>query len=230
MTVEVCTVFAPRPEHEKWRDDYIDLLALQKRTAERFDHRHTVVTDVPMPQFNCLTTHLPLSLMKAILLGMIRRLEAPVLSHLVLVDADCLIARSLDEAFPNNDFDLLLTRRLNDKSPINNGAMYIHRDGATRALHFFRAAYDRCADHWGGDQEAISDVAAPVPTDDRIEERCGARVSFVSMRKHAAVPKRQGTYHQSNPFIVHFKGDTKPWAKEYASKFILCDEVPLGVR
>ncbi len=223
--IEVCTVFAPRPDHEKWRDDYLMLLELQKRTAEHFGHRHTVVTDGVLPGFETITTVLPDSLMKALLAGIIHRLSLPVDSHIVFVDADCLVARTLDDAFTEGDpFDLMVTRRLHDTAPVNNGAMYVHRDGAIAAQHFFFAAYHRCQDHWGGDQEAISEVCAPVPIDNRIEMRAGARVAFVSMLRHAAVPKRKGVYHHANPFIVHFKGETKPWAKTYAAKFILAKE------
>ncbi len=103
--------------------------------------------------------------------------------------------------------------------------MYVTCDGAAAALRFFSAAFYQCADHWGGDQEAISAMAAPVPTDDRIELRAGARVAFVSMRMHAAVPKRKGYVHQCNPYVVHFKGETKAWMKTYADRFVLNEAV-----
>lgn len=221
---EVCTVFAPRPEHPKWRDDYRTLLSLQKRTAERFGHRHTVVTDCAMTEFNTIDAALPLSLMRALLVGMVRRLEMPVESDLVLVDADCLVARSLDEAFVGADFDLGLTARNDPVSPINNGAMYVPHGGARKALGFFLAALDRCGDHWGGDQEAISQVATPVGQVDSIAERAGASIKFLDILTHAVVPKTKGVKHERGPYVVHFKGETKDWAETYARKFILAGE------
>lgn len=222
MSVEVCTVFAPRPEHEKWRNDYVTFLRLQKRTAEHFGHRHTVVSDCAMRGFDTIAAALPLSLMRALLVGIIRRLSSGLESDIVFVDADCLIAKRLDRAF--GDFDLGLTARDDPISPINNGAMYVPQQGASSALSFFLSALDRCGDHWGGDQEAISEVASPIAAIGSTVDRAGARVKFLDIRTHAVVPKMKGVFHQSKPYIVHFKGEAKHWMKTYAAKFILQSE------
>lgn len=222
--IEVCTVFAPRSEHEKWRDDYVHLMELQKKTAEHFCCRHVVVSDVAMPGFNCFAATLPLSLMHAMIVGVIARLSAPVQSDLLFVDVDCLIANRLEPAFAAASFDLGLTSRDNEVAPINNGAMYVPKHGAMRAKEFFLAALDRCQDHWGGDQEAISQVALPISEVGSIAERGGARVKFLDIRKHAVNPQEKGIFHQGKPYVIHFKGETKAWMKHYAARFILQDE------
>jgi hypothetical protein len=225
MSVEVCTVWAPRPNHEKWRDDYLDLLALQRKTALQFGHVHTVVTDgAALPGFDCLQVRdMPESLMKAMIDGVLARLNEPVHSNLLFVDVDVLIGRSLDEAFPGT-FDLGLTFRDHPTAPINNGAMYVSHEGARAAKRFFCRAMELCGDHWGGDQEAISQAAMPVPAVECTKERQGARVAFLSMKTHSVVPKAFGKPHTGKPFSIHFKGETKPWAATYAERFILRGE------
>lgn len=222
MTVEVVTVWAPRPMHEKWRQDYLDLLRLQRRTAEQFGHEHSVVSDEQMGDpFDCLLANLPESLMRAMIAGVIARLKLGAHNDLVFVDADCLVARDLAPAFDDDMFDIGLTNRISDKSPINNGAMYVRGSCALACVPFFERALALCGDHWGADQEAISQAAAPVPDQSCVEDRDGLRFGFISMKKYAAVPKTPGKVHDKLPFIVHFKGDTKPWAAEYAERFIL---------
>ena len=223
MTVQVCTVWCPRPKHEKWRDDYLHIMALQKQTAERFGHDHLVVTDGPaIDGFNCLTVRdMPDSLMRAMIAGAIERLAQPVDSHILLVDVDVLIAKPLDEAF-TGEWDLGLTYRENEVAPINNGVMYLHRGGENAARRFFSRALARCKDHWGGDQEAISQEAQPVPQRDCVKVREGGlRLGFLNTKKHAAVPKAHLSKHDKETFAVHFKGDTKKWLEDYANNFLL---------
>lgn len=228
MTVEVVTVWAPRPHHDKWRDDYLALLGLQKRTAEHFGHTHTVVSDHiggvggELPGFNVLHAPLSWELMPAMIDGVLARLRYPAKprTDLVFVDADVLVARDLAGAF-SEDWDLGLTRRAHDRAEINNGAMYVRATAREMAIEFFERALARCGTHWGADQEAISAEAAPVPTQDRIEYLGPMRVGYLSMKTHNAVPKAPGLKHQAQPFVVHFKGDTKDWAQKYADRFIL---------
>lgn len=232
--IDVVTVFAPRPEHPQWRD-YLPLLRLQRASVERFGHRHLLVTDDPRGfsrEFNVLAVDLPESLMPAQLAGQIAYLEQWTGDYpAVLVDADCLIARQLDEAF-DGSFDLGLAYRSDPKAPINNGAMYVGTGNKEGVLRFFREALAMCGDHWGGDQEAISAVAAPVPkpSEDKetrrnagtiVEDRNGLRIGFLNGLVYNVSPEVEGKIHRKNPFVVHFKGDTKPWMKTYAEKFIL---------
>lgn len=219
--IEVVTVFTVRPDYPQWRD-YLPLLRSQRDTALCFGHEHYIVSDEDLgAEFWHLKTELPQSLMKAMIAGVIHRLKQGGDSHLVFVDADCLVGRDLAGAFEYDDFDLGLTRRDNELSPINNGAMYVHKDGISKALTFFEYALSFCGDHWGADQEAISAAAYPVPPTPRVEDRSGMRLNFMSMRHHNAVPKAQFMRHKSYPFIVHFKGETKKWMIDYANRYIL---------
>jgi hypothetical protein len=70
--IAVVTVFAPRPEHPNWRDDYVPLLKLQRATANRFGHPHIVVTDGDLGRdFDEMAVMLPANLMRAQLAGQI---------------------------------------------------------------------------------------------------------------------------------------------------------------
>lgn len=223
MMVEVCTVWAPRPQHAQWRDDYERLLLLQRATARKFGHRHVIVTDDSrmMDDRDAVVCTLPDEVMPAMIAGVLRRLAVAVTTPIVFVDVDVLIGRDLSEAF-DGSFDLGLTRRVNDKAPVNNGAMYVAAPLHPAVAAFFTGALARCGTHWGADQEAISAQAAPVPDlSDVIEERDGMRIRFLSMKSHNAIPKMEDRRHVSNPFCIHFKGQTKAWAKTYADHYIL---------
>lgn len=201
---------------------YMALSSIQERTANYFGHAYTLMTDDPGLYGGC-TRHveLPKDFMPAMIAGVIERLKQPAIGHLVFVDLDVLIARGLDSAF-TGDFDLGLTRRINAISPINNGVMYVNQGSQKVALSFFTKALAVCGTHWGGDQEAISQVASPVPAmDDKIKLRYGARVKFLNMKRYATVPKARGVKHHHLPYAIHFKGDIKMWMEEYAENFIL---------
>lgn len=222
MQVEVVTVWAPRPELPNYRD-YTKLMLIQRATARKFGHLHTVVTDCPyLVGFDTVRVPLPSNLMQAQLAGQLSFLQSWSGSHpVVLVDADCLIARDLSDAF-DGSFDIGLTNRIDERSPINNGAMYLAAGSKEAALAFFGKALDMCGEHWGADQEAISAAAAPVPAGHGVEERFGVRFAFFSMLTHNVIPKEEGREHKKKPYVVHFKGEVaKDWANTYARKFIL---------
>ena len=222
--IEVVTVYTPRPNHEKFMD-YTPLLLCQKKTVEKFGHRHVVVSDQPYPDLNVLQADLSFPLMVSILKGQIAYLEQWTGDHpVVLADVDCLIGRSLNEAF--GDFDIGLTNRDNPKAPINNGAMYIGPGNKKGVLAFFNKALSLCKNHWGGDQEAIAQAAAPVPighnTQMRTIDGVNVYIAFMSMARLNVVPRLPGIRHMSNPFVIHFKGtDRKAWMLQYANAFIL---------
>lgn len=219
MQVEVCTVWAPRPNHPQWRDDYLSLIGLQAKTARCFGHKHSIVTDaVPLPGSEFVEARLPESLMPAMIAGVVERLKRPSQGPIVFVDVDCIVNRDLREAF-KEEFDLGLTRRASDLSPINNGAMYVANPSAS--LPLFEYALSICKDHWGADQEAISEAASPVPEESGTTGiRHGANVLFISMKTHNSVPKAARKRSFARPFIVHFKGETKKWANEYVNAFL----------
>src|SRR4051812_39289062 len=127
MKIAVVTVFAPRKSDEHWRNDYLELIRLQRATAQKFSHTHIVVTDGELGRdFETMGLALPGNLMRAQLAGQIAWLEQGFVDGIgtLFVDADCLIARDLSAAF-TPDFDLGLTPREHPTAPINNGAMYV---------------------------------------------------------------------------------------------------------
>lgn len=211
--IEVVTVYTPRPQHEKWMD-YLPLLKAQRASALKFGCRHTVVSDVEVDGFDVLRTELPRSLMHALIAGQIERLKRPVDGPILLLDADCLVASDPADAFVGK-WDLAMTFRENKVSPINNGAMYVRNAGP--ALGFFERALAMCETHWGGDQEAISKAAAPVPQKPATKMRGDCLVAFVEMRKYAAVSKRPRSHHSREPYVIHFKGASKAWMVDYAA-------------
>lgn len=221
--VEVVSVYTPRPEHPKWCD-YLTGLKLQKQTAEFFECRHVVVTDTALPDFAVFHVELPESLMHAILVGQIAYLEHwNDDSHLLLLDADCLIGRNPAWAF-DGSFDLGLTWRPDPRCMINNGAMYVAAGSKAKVLPFFRRALELCREHWGGDQEAISLAAQPDPLEEgALGERCGAMVRFLPLRMFNCAPGREFAKHlRPAPYVVHFKGERrKGWMTEYATRHIL---------
>lgn len=214
--LEVVTVWAPRPEHEKWRD-YLPLLELQKKSAERVGHRHVVVTDTELPGYDTLPVKLPQNLMQAILAGQLEYVsrwsgEFPI----VLADADCLVIRDLEAVF-DGTFDVLLTSRNNPAAPIQNGAMYFAAGSQDAARQLLHRALQLCKEHWGGDQEAIAQAAAPVPLVLHvIEPRFGKRFYFASPDPYNFSPRGHPPKMNPNRFIVHFKGDTKHFVPAYA--------------
>jgi hypothetical protein len=219
MRVVVVTVYAPRPEHPKFID-YLPFLRVQKLSAERFEHKHVVVTDADLGgEFREIRTPLSQELMPAMIEGVLAGLRAANgKRHLVFVDADCLINRDLRKAFASGEWDIGLTRREHDSSPINNGAMFINGESIPKAIAFFERSLSLCGTHWGADQEAISAAAAPVPDEECVQDRDGTRIGFLSMKKHSAVPAKVMARHDS--YVVHFKGSKKEWMLNYAHQFL----------
>lgn len=220
MTIEVVTVFSAQPHHEKWRSEFYELMRAQKHSAESYGHTHKVMTDARIAGMNCEIVDLGRDLMRAMIIGVIKRLELPTDKHLVFVDVDCLVNRPIGVVFRKRvGFDLALTIRDNDVAPVINGAMYVRKEGTGNALMFFREALRLCASHWGGDQEAISQAAAPVPKEQDIGHRSGCDIAFLAAKHYAPTPKHAGHYHDGAP-IVHFKGDAKDYMLDYAREFL----------
>lgn len=215
--IEIVTVWAPRPNHPKFID-YMPLLDLQRRSVERVGHRHVVVCEKSFDGgYDCLEVGpLPESLMHAILAAQLKYVEQWDDSHpMVLLDIDCMVMRALDYLF-EEPFDILLTYRANPVSPIQNGAMYFNAGAKAAALKLFDRAYALCESHWGGDQEAISKAVAPVPEQDINEERFGACIAFRSTKKYNWSPKLLKRDYKKNRNIVHFKGESKAMAAQFA--------------
>lgn len=227
--IHVVTVLAPREPIDgapapTWQE-YLPLLRLQRDSARWYGHKHSVVTDADLgAEFDLFRTHLDVDLMRAMIAGVIAKLQAGGSSHLVFLDVDCLIARNLEPVFTENLWDIGLTHRENEVSPINNGAMYVRAEAIPQAIAFFKRAWALCGTHWGADQEAISKAAHPVPKDDCVIARNGMRIGFLNMKRYAAVPKNHLSKHGGETYVVHFKGKTKEWMADYANAFIFSGE------
>lgn len=221
MTVEVCTTLMEHADHPEWVN-YIPLLRAQRDSAAKRGHKHSVVTNTDLgSEFNQIHCDLGTGLMKGLIKGVCHRLKGSAERHLLFVDVDCLINRELDSIYEEHDFDLILTRRISEISPVNNGAMYVRRTGIDSAIGFFEYALSICKEHWGGDQEAISQAAMPVPMkEDGIGIRQGCTVKFVSMQKHNAVPKARLIPFDGDKYVLHFKGKTKEWMLDYARDYM----------
>lgn len=217
--IEICTVYTAQPGHHKWRGDYVDLIRAQQHSAQRVGHSHKVMTDELISGLDCEVVDLGPDLMRAMLMGVIKRLEMPVETHVVFVDADCLVNRPCGPVYRKRvGFDLALTIRANEVSPVINGVMYVRKEGVGRALMFFREALRLCRSHWGGDQEAISQAAAPVPSEQSVGKRHGCEIAFLSAKHYGPSPKAMTAFHEGAP-VVHFKGETKEWMLPYAREF-----------
>lgn len=210
--LDVVTVWAPRPENEKWRPDYLELLKLQAQTVRRVGHRHVVVTDAELPGYKTLQAELPRSLMHAILAGQLAWLRQwPANQRAVLVDIDVLVCRDLRGAF-NGTWDIGLTRRDNPVAPIQNGAMYFDSGCKTAAIALFERALELCGEHWGGDQEALSQAVAPVRPVGSVAQHFGARIGFLSTETHNFGVKNGAPKMHPSRFCLHFKGEAKAYA------------------
>lgn len=224
--IDVITVWAPRPNDRAIRsatlavEKYLLLMDLQRRTCERFGHRHRVVSDADVPGFDVIKVAFPAKFSFAMVAGQIAALEQwDNQDHLVLADCDVAIARDLAGAF-GDGFDIGLTSRIEPTSPVNNGVMYVSAGARKAALGFFRAAYELCQGHWGGDQEAISKAAAPVKEKgDWIRQ--GARIRFLPCKRYNMTPGVNGIAGQGNPFAVHFKGKRKHQMQPFVDTFVL---------
>src|ERR1041385_720805 len=187
--LDVVTVWAPRPSHPKYTD-YLSLLRLQRESARRVGHRHLVVSDCQILNgYEVLYAPMRESLMHAILEGQVawaRQWDGR--NRAVLLDVDCLVLQSLEGAF-DCGFGIGLTSRKDAKAPIQNGAMYFERGSQKSARALFEGALARCGEHWGGDQEAISQMVAPVPQPITMGERLGARIAFLDTDTHNFTPK-----------------------------------------
>ena len=224
--LEVVTVWAPRPEHPKYRD-YLALLALQAKTVARAGHRHVVVTDGELKGYETLQVELPQSLMHALIAGQLAYMTKWSGSHrVVLADMDCMIVRDLNAAF-TGEFDIGLTRREHPTQPIQNGVMYFDATWKAKvaAVAMFRRTLELCGDEWGEDQEALAQAVGPVPDLCKNEIRFGARVRFLATELHNHSCKMGRPRVINERFVEHFKGEfPKQWAAGYVQDLALWDK------
>lgn len=218
--LEVVTVWAPRPEHPKWRD-YSDLLAMQAQTVKRAGHEHVVVTDVDLPGYRTLRTELPQPLLKALIGGQLAYLRTWSWDHrAVIVDIDCMIVGDLNRAFTG--FDVGLTIREHPTQPIQNGVMYFEANMRAKiaGVKMLERTLELCGDGWGSDQEALATAVQP-PLRHDVVPRFGAAFAFLSLERHNH-PNKDASHRRLDKrvLIEHFKGDTKMQAANYVKELL----------
>lgn len=215
--LEVVTVWAPRPNHPKWRD-YLSLLALQARTVKRVGHRHVVVTDTELKGYNTFQADLPDSLLHALIAGQLAYMRQWSGKHrVVLADMDCMVINDLNPAFTG--FDVGLTIREHDTQPIQNGAMYFEANERAKAaaVAMLDLTLGMCGREWGEDQEALARAVEP-PGKFCTADRFGAKFAFLPIDRHNHSNKHVRAAVDTNRFIEHFKGDMKKWAEPFVKR------------
>lgn len=89
--------------------------------------------------------------------------QAPADSHIVFLDYDMLIQRSLEPVF-ESVFDVGLTFRIHHRWPINAGIQFVHASRLERALGFYEKALATLSGKfvdwtvWCGDQWALQEL------------------------------------------------------------------------
>lgn len=215
----VVSVFMERDAHKPYTVDWRRLLRLLDASARKFGCRHLCLTDPAtahtLPCDTYALEGLPDELMPAIILAQRAFLTSGEFdADAVLVGADCLVNRDPRAAFEAGA-DVVVTSRPDHGGPLNNGAVYCPLHGRSHALALYDRATAACRDHWGGDQEAVTEAVAPIPRAYGIETRHGARIAFRPMATHNHPLDRPS--QSSEAFIVHFKGGRKGWMPEWAS-------------
>lgn len=85
--------------------------------------------------------------------------------HVILLDADVLIAANLEHVF-RSSFDTALTTMRDERWPINAGIQFVHGGPRSRAKDFYERLLERMLEgeaagwQWGGDQDALREMAS----------------------------------------------------------------------
>lgn len=219
--VTVASFYAPRFDHPKHVYDYLECLAVQRTSCERFACRHRVITDratehvLERRRAEVFGVHLPDDLMPAILVGQLRLLESAPDDDLLLIGADGLLGRDPAALFAVRDFDLAVTTHPFADCILNTGLIAVPRGAAVKVAPIWRRALARCGSRWGDDQLALAAEIRPTLTHG-IEERDGLRVRFLPVPGFNDAP--DNIDHAIDSLIVHFRGPRKRWMKAWAAR------------
>lgn len=224
MTVLVVSCYLHREAHQPQPVDWPQLVGLLDRSAARVGARHLCITDAATaPSLPC-ETHIVAGLPEDLMRAWVAAQHAFLRDHpwpgdLVLVGADCLVARPLAPAF-GDEFDVAVTSRPGGgPQGINNGAIYVPAHGRAHAKALLKRACATCRTHWGADQESIAAALSPVPVaPGTIELRHGARIAFRGMRGFNFSPDKAADAGEA--FVVHFKGTRKAWMPRWAAQHL----------
>ena len=221
----VASLYFRHPDYEPQPADYPALLRALDRTCARFGLAHTVITDAAtVPALAGLDTWagtLPADardLMRGCVALWLQYLRqgAPAASDVVLVGADCLVARDPRPVF-DGSFDIALTTRGGGgPSTLNNGTVWCPAAGRAHQVALYERALAGCRTHWGADQEAIAQAAAPVPAGFGVALRHGARVAFLPVKSFNHAPAKPD--EPTDAVVLHFKGTRKGWMLPWAER------------
>jgi len=209
--MNICSFWAPRPEHPFFRD-YQPFLDILRLSCERYGHQHLVLTDDPTVGDDAYVTDLPRSLMKATLAAQLAYLDDPQFANTptLLTGADCVLARDPMQ-IDMRGVDLVITTddRFQD-CRMNCGAIFIPRPKSVRWV--WREALKRCGDDWGDDQTSLYSV---------IEEM---RFNWLHVRELPCDPYNLAPEHPADDCtrgtVLHFRGPRKDWMVAYCHHWL----------
>lgn len=215
----VASFFAPRPEHPRWRD-YLPGLHLLQASCDRLGLRHVVIGDEPVDGFDVLSVpDLPRPLMPAFIAGQRHAIET-LEDDLLLVGADCVIAK--DPSGPLLHADITVTLGDFWDCQLNTGTIWVRNAARAKAAAMWADALDGLEDIWGDDQRALCAQFEPLPDLrflPRIERRQSVSVCFLPVDPWNLAPVAPAD-DCSHAVVLHFRGNRKEWATEWCERWI----------
>lgn len=214
----VASFFAPRPEHPRWRD-YIPSLRLLQASCDRLGLQHVVLGDTPVEGFDVLQVpDLPRELMPAFLAAQKHGIET-LDDDLLLVGADCVIARDPSEPLTAGA-DLTVTLGDFWDCRMNTGTIWVRRESRVAAAELWGRALAGMGHAWGDDQLALAAQVAPLPpAPPVIEPRLGLMVQFLDVDPWNLAPENE--HHDCRHAVVlHFRGNRKGWSGRWCQRFL----------
>jgi hypothetical protein len=220
--VEVASFYAPRYDHPKHVYDYLDCLAVQRDSCERFGCRQIIITDLDTEhtlahrRAHSFGVNLPRELMPAILAGQLALLESGITDDLLLIGADGLLGRDPAPLF-DGGFDLAVTTHPFADCVLNTGMIAVSAGSAAKVAPIWRQALAQCGTQWGDDQLALAAILHPT-LDHGLADRGGLRVKFLPVPGYNDAPDRVD--QEMDALVVHFRGPRKQWMRAWASRHI----------
>lgn len=213
MRMNVVSFYAPRPEHERFRD-YLPMLRLLEASCRRYGHRHIVLSDVDLEGFEVFRCDLPRELMPATIEAQLQYLKAHDAPTL-LTGADCVLGMDPSPVF-DRTFDIAMTTDHFPGFCLNTGAMFIK--DCRLAAAYWQQARAICGNAWGDDQLCLERVfkARPEPTVYVLPE--GQAIECLPMMPYHYAPR--SVEHFEPAYVVHFRGPRKVFMAEYCLRHL----------
>lgn len=194
-------------------------LALLQRSCDRLALTHLVISDVDLDGFATFRTPLCRDLMPAFLEGQAAAMER-LDDDLLLVGADCVIARHPREGFSGADVAVTIGDFWD--CPLNTGAIWVRRHARKQVAAMWRQARETMGEAWGDDQIAIASNFQPLPHFSQVPmqaERSGLNVAFLPVDPWNLAPADRKD-DCSHAVVLHFRGNRKDWAPEWCERFL----------